>query len=101
MLWNANAAHTAAAPSPATTPSSQLGRESGPSLLRKQLHDGDVGERVEAEVEEVGERRHRGRLSAERLDRQEDVAERPRQETDPRVSGATVQDSCPGRERCR
>src|ERR1039458_5100302 len=33
MLWNANAAQIAAAPNPATTPSSQLGRESRPRAV--------------------------------------------------------------------
>jgi hypothetical protein len=34
MLWNAKAAQMAAAPNPATTPSSQLGRESRPIAVR-------------------------------------------------------------------
>jgi hypothetical protein len=45
-----------------------------------QQHDGDIGEWEEAEVEGVGERRRRRRGAAERLDREDDVADRPREQ---------------------
>ena len=48
-------------------------------LTTNEQHDGGQGDREEPEVERVGQRRVRGCCSAQRLDRQHQIAGRPRE----------------------
>ncbi len=67
-------------------------------------HDGDVRQGVEAEVEEIGEGRGRRCRTAERLDGEQDVARRPRQQSeteDQRGRPSRAADESPGQAETR
>ena len=80
MLWKAKAAQTAAAPSPGDDAVEPVRPRERADRLAQEQHDRHVGERVEAQVEEVGQRRRRRRGAAQGLDGEHDVADRPAEE---------------------